>query len=639
MNTEINLRPKAYSYLRMSTDLQLRGDSRRRQLELSQQYAATHNLQLVDGGQLEDIGVSAFKGANLKQGALGQFLDAVRQKKIPEGSYLLVESLDRLNRQQIMTSFSTFSEIINYGITVVTLNDERVYNQNTGLSDLIWSLVVFSRANEESETKSKRLRSVWAHKRRTASEKKLTSVGPGWLVFDAEKNDFQVDQQKALIVRGIFSDSATGLGVYTITQRLNRRKIPTFGRSRVWHSSYVTKILNNRAAIGEFQPHRILMGKRLPDGEAIKKYFPVVVDEELFLRAQHARYERRTSGGGRKGKLVSNLFSKIAVCAYCGSAVRYINKGAGPKGGRYLRCSSAINKLGCESSGWKYEDFEKAFLSFVREVDVSAIVNDRRNDRRKTTLQELANSRKGKLVTLIADREKVMDLLLRVGGSQDYVALKLDEIEDQIKLTKKELSSIEDHIEKAYVQASNHSSAKEKLHELISQSQDSDYDLQKIRAHIAKQISELVQAIEIAPEGTSLVSLRATEKLVTVGFDEHDFDPSLAGRPYFTALFREAESRTVYLSKDDSHQFEQIINRWPGQKTIKYKDGHELHHDYKWDQIGYVKTGWFDGGEELLAIVTRREASEQYPNKEWFEFERDLKAENEEIERYEAGEE
>ena len=41
------MKPKAYSYLRMSTDLQLKGDSRRRQLEASQKYADEFDLDLA----------------------------------------------------------------------------------------------------------------------------------------------------------------------------------------------------------------------------------------------------------------------------------------------------------------------------------------------------------------------------------------------------------------------------------------------------------------------------------------------------------------------------------------------------------------------------------------------------------------
>ncbi len=74
----------------MSTDSQLKGDSRRRQLELSRAYAHDNGLELAEGAELEDIGVSAFKGANVTEGALGRFLVAVSSGAVKPGSYLLV---------------------------------------------------------------------------------------------------------------------------------------------------------------------------------------------------------------------------------------------------------------------------------------------------------------------------------------------------------------------------------------------------------------------------------------------------------------------------------------------------------------------------------------------------------------------
>ena len=60
---------KAYSYVRMSTDIQLKGDSLRRQKESSKNYAEENNLELIE--TLQDIGISAFSGKNSKDGALG----------------------------------------------------------------------------------------------------------------------------------------------------------------------------------------------------------------------------------------------------------------------------------------------------------------------------------------------------------------------------------------------------------------------------------------------------------------------------------------------------------------------------------------------------------------------------------------
>jgi DNA invertase Pin-like site-specific DNA recombinase len=129
----------------MSTDLQLKGDSRRRQLEASRAYAEAHGLELAEGSELEDIGVSAFKGANVREGALGRFLEAVRSGLIKPGSFLLVESLDRLSRQELLTAQSLFLSIIQAGINLVTLTDGRVYRAGTNdLGDLIVSLVIMS---------------------------------------------------------------------------------------------------------------------------------------------------------------------------------------------------------------------------------------------------------------------------------------------------------------------------------------------------------------------------------------------------------------------------------------------------------------------------------------------------------------
>jgi DNA invertase Pin-like site-specific DNA recombinase len=90
----------------MSTDAQLKGDSHRRQLETSDKYIADNGLELIE--RLSDLGVSAFRGANVEYGALGRFLQAVREGKVEVGSYLIVEALDRISRQPTGSRCSCF---------------------------------------------------------------------------------------------------------------------------------------------------------------------------------------------------------------------------------------------------------------------------------------------------------------------------------------------------------------------------------------------------------------------------------------------------------------------------------------------------------------------------------------------------
>jgi hypothetical protein len=69
---------------------------------------------------------SAFRGRNAVKGTLKLFLDALDKGVIKPGTYLLIESLDRLSRNEVDEAFELFMSIIRRGITIVTLSDEQV---------------------------------------------------------------------------------------------------------------------------------------------------------------------------------------------------------------------------------------------------------------------------------------------------------------------------------------------------------------------------------------------------------------------------------------------------------------------------------------------------------------------------------
>jgi DNA invertase Pin-like site-specific DNA recombinase len=242
-------RPRAYSYVRMSTPEQLKGHSRQRQLELSAKFVSEHGLELVPNEQLEDLGVSAFKGANVKEGALGRFLRAVEAGEIPKGSYLLVESLDRISRQELLDAQSLFLRIITAGIKLVTLLDNHIYSadSSTQLPDLILSLTFMSLAHEESQKKSKRVAAAWANKRVRAADNShpLTKWCPAWLERSADKSHYEKIPSRVTIVQSIFKEAVAGIGILKTGKRLNERRVPVWGSSNGWHPSYIAKILNN----------------------------------------------------------------------------------------------------------------------------------------------------------------------------------------------------------------------------------------------------------------------------------------------------------------------------------------------------------------------------------------------------------
>jgi Resolvase, N terminal domain len=140
-------RPRAYSYVRFSTPEQAKGASYERQIEMAQAYARERGLQLAET-TYKDLGVSAFRHKNAETGALRAFLKAVEDGDIPAGSYLLVESLDRLTREAILEAQSLFGLIISAGITIITLLDRKEYSKagiNSAPTDLILAIVLMMR--------------------------------------------------------------------------------------------------------------------------------------------------------------------------------------------------------------------------------------------------------------------------------------------------------------------------------------------------------------------------------------------------------------------------------------------------------------------------------------------------------------
>ncbi|HDZ2871267.1 TPA: recombinase family protein, partial [Klebsiella pneumoniae] len=155
--------PKAISYIRFSSRIQASGDSTKRQNKYINEWLKNNpDYQLDESLRFQDLGISGYSGANAKSGAFGEFLAAVESGVIEAGSVLLVESLDRVSRQDIDTARERLRKILLAGVDVVTLADNSWYKKES-LNDplsLIKAVLIMQRANEESATKSKRLRSA-----------------------------------------------------------------------------------------------------------------------------------------------------------------------------------------------------------------------------------------------------------------------------------------------------------------------------------------------------------------------------------------------------------------------------------------------------------------------------------------------
>lgn len=417
---------KAYSYIRMSTLEQLKGDSVRRQQKATDDYILEMGLELTD--IIHDHGVSAFKGKNAEFGALSDFLQLAELGLIDAGSYLIVESLDRLTRQNVFEAIALLNRIIRLDINVVTLIDKRIYSKASiekNEADLMIASITLMRAHEESRTKSVRLSAAWEQKRNTARHGEVTKQRiPLWLKFSSDGKSLEVIEDRAVVIREVFQLCRDGLGAYSIAKELNRRQIDTWGRSSMWQESYIKKLLYNRSVMGEYQPHRIFSvsssRKRIPDGRPILGYYPGVIDEVLFTDAKDSIAKRRTSGAGRKGLNYPNLFTGTLKCGYCDSGIRFMDKGAPPKGGQYLRCSNSVLTRKCPAGSMRYREIEGLLINLIRDVNFNTAMNGQGWDaelnklktskiHNKTRLAELSD-KINRVVDAIADMPDITDL-------------------------------------------------------------------------------------------------------------------------------------------------------------------------------------------------------------------------------------
>jgi DNA invertase Pin-like site-specific DNA recombinase len=389
----------AYSYVRFSTAKQELGDSLRRQVEACEKYCREHNLDLHPVSY-RDLGVSAFKKKNIESGALAAFIDAVKTGKVAKGSYLVIEQFDRMSRADTDVALKLLLDLVHSGIRVVTLVDEKVWDKAAvkDIGNLILAIVFMSRANNESSMKASRLSAVWGAKKKGAADgtarRIVTSECPRWLAPNEDKTGFIVLHDRVESVKKVFEMRINGHGVTAIVSRANEEQWPCPGKPPVrksgesiedynlrtrdgrpiWHTSNVGRLLHNRALLGEYQPHINDPeddNKRTPSGDPILGYYPAVLDEQTFLRAQ-AKANRNGRFPGRRDASLKNWLQGLLRCT-CGHSFVRKNKdsAAQPDYARYY-CTARNNKVrrpdGTLCPGANAKELETAVLTVVSTV-------------------------------------------------------------------------------------------------------------------------------------------------------------------------------------------------------------------------------------------------------------------------------
>ncbi|MCC6127283.1 MAG: recombinase family protein [Pirellulales bacterium] len=499
-NVNLTKPRRVYSYIRFSTPEQAMGDSERRQLDMAKSWAARNNHVLDESLRMTDRGLSGYHGTHRKKGALGRFLKMVEAGQIPPGSILLVESIDRLSREEFITSFDTVKALLSNDITIHTLDDDTDYTKESLSKGLSWKLFgKVESAHESSQRRSDLGKANWEKKRKDALDGKITARrDPAWIktVKNKDKRYVEIESLNAIpeaadAIRMIFDLKRKGIGKDSIARILNEKAAWTpppnaNSKSEGWHGCYIQKILKNPAVMGVLQFYRKVKGKRIPVGNPIPDYYPKIIEPGLFHSVQ-STYKENKGTGGRNGK-VRNLFPNIIKCAYCGGAMAY--KGDGRHS--YLVCDNARRGVKCKIHSVRYDEVESSILDNCHKLQpVQVLPNP---DEQSMLIYAIQQRIEGMEAELRDIAERIGNFVNAVGESKSPSARekyeeKITELEGRQVEIKKALENDRQTFDKEQKSLQSFTNWKHDL-ETLKEARDPITRL-KIRAHLRRFIEKI----------------------------------------------------------------------------------------------------------------------------------------------------
>lgn len=488
----------AYSYMRFSSPEQAHGDSIRRQTAGTEKFCKDEGLTLDD--KITDAGVSGYRGKNKTEGALSGFLRAFNEGKIASDAVLIIESLDRLSREKARISYTELLQLINAGLTVVTLLDRQIYSAEEidKFPHLLFTaLAIAQRAHDESATKAIRLAAAWANKREQLARGIPTAQRmPEWLEWDGQK--VVILEDRAAIVRDIFKLASGGHGSRRIAAILNERGLEPWGRGKRrarggWQISYVKKILQSRAVLGEFQPHQKSDGVRKRVGPVIKSYYPPIITAALWHAAQTVPIDGARAPKGRPA--TSDYFFSGLAFDPLGAPMHLMRKGAGCN---YLSTALAFRRKGRPVFTWRLEHLQIILLPLLGALDWSRVFQGSKFDERLKNLRAMVaelqeesteNSRKIDRMSEVVLEEDLGAITERVKSKARELTLEQEKLQERLRAAKSELANAER--EQSMV-----ATGAEHLQDALKHLGD-----ESVRSRIVREVRRWVRRVTLYPDG------------------------------------------------------------------------------------------------------------------------------------------
>lgn len=318
--------PQAISYIRFSSFHQGRGSSTERQQQLVDEWLRNNPEYTLSNLSQKDLGVSAYKGKHLDSG-LGSILAAIKNQSINPGDVLLVEAFDRLGRLPANEMHPLIWDIVNKGVTIITLEDNQTYSKaslNKDSSKLYILVGKVQQAHDYSDRLSKRLKASYESRRMKAKAgEAIKAPRPLWL-GDKEKED-KLKQAIDLYLEGY--------GYRSIVVKLD---LPIN-----FHHT-LKRQFRSPALIGRWE--------NPAGGEPIDNVFPALISTDKYWQLQRAMNERSM----RPGPSGTYELTALVKCSECGSSFHFQRKNYKTRTIITAICANHLRKHCTNNKSWPY---------------------------------------------------------------------------------------------------------------------------------------------------------------------------------------------------------------------------------------------------------------------------------------------